>query len=136
MKPLTHFNLLNREGAVMKKLQKIILVLAVSLFLSVNVYSQNFNDALRLSEPGIISGARSLAMGNAYVALSNDFSSSLFNPAGLGLIKKSDLSLGMNYNSFDTVRIFLTGTHRRRTMLKNSVPSESYSRSLLFRAVL
>jgi len=101
----------------MKKLQKIILALAVSLFLSVNVYSQNFNDALRLSEPGIISGARSLAMGNAYVALSNDFSSSLFNPAGLGLIKKSDLSLGMNYNSFDNSTDFFN----RNTQAANNV---------------
>lgn len=90
----------------MKNFQKIILGLIFSLFLSVNVYSQNFNDALRLSEPGIISGARSLAMGNAYIALSDDFSASLFNPAGFGLIKNMELAGGLNYNSFNNNTTF------------------------------
>ncbi len=90
----------------MKNFQKIILGLIFSLFLSVNVYSQNFNDALRLSEPGIISGARSLAMGNAYIALSDDFSASLFNPAGFGLIKNMELAGGLNYNLFNNNTTF------------------------------
>lgn len=101
MKPLTYFKLIYHEGSVMKNFQKIIFGIIFCLSLSANVYSQNFNDALRLSEPGIITGARSLAMGNAFIALSDDFSASLFNPAGLGLIKNMELSGGMNYNSFD-----------------------------------
>lgn len=85
----------------MKNFQKIFFGLIFCLIFSANIYSQNFNDALRLSEPGIITGARSLAMGNAFVALSDDFSASLFNPAGFGLIKKLELVGGMNYTSFD-----------------------------------
>ena len=101
----------------MKNFQKIILGLILSIFFSVNVYSQNFNDALRLSEPGIISGARSLAMGNAYVALSDDFSASLFNPAGFGLIKNMELVGGLNYNSFNNNTTFFN----QRTSLSNDV---------------
>lgn len=62
-------------------------------------FSQNYNDALLLSEPGIYYGAKPLSLGNSYTSLSNDFSGVLFNPAGIGLIKKSQLSLGMNLNS-------------------------------------
>ncbi len=98
MKLLNHF--LIKRGAAMKNFNTIFLGLMISMLVSVNIYSQNFNDALRLSEPGIISGARSLAMGNAYVALSNDFSASLFNPAGLGLIDRMELVGDLNYNLF------------------------------------
>ncbi|MEG8947613.1 OmpP1/FadL family transporter [Rosettibacter firmus] len=68
--------------------------------------SQNFNDALRLTEPEIITGARALSMGNAYTALSNDFSATLFNPAGLGLIKKSEFSASFSYDSFSNSTTF------------------------------
>ncbi len=62
--------------------------------------AQNASDALRLSEPGIISGARSLGMGNAYTALSNDLSASVFNPAGFALNKKMELDVTFNSNTF------------------------------------
>jgi long-subunit fatty acid transport protein len=39
-------------------------------------------------------------MGNAFVALSNDFSASVFNPAGFGLINRMELVGGLNYNLF------------------------------------
>ena len=89
------------NGAAMKKIHKVILIFMMSLAFCANAQAQNYNDALRLSEPGIITGARSLGMGNAYIALSDDFSASLFNPAGFGLIKKMELSGGLNYNSFN-----------------------------------
>ncbi|PKL82161.1 MAG: hypothetical protein CVV24_11540 [Ignavibacteriae bacterium HGW-Ignavibacteriae-3] len=88
------------DGVTMKKF-KIIIAMLFGLFFSMTLQAQNFNDALRLTEPGIISGARALSMGNAYTGLSNDFSGSIFNPAGLGLVKKTEMTAGMNYNSFD-----------------------------------
>ncbi|MDX9924351.1 MAG: hypothetical protein RBS48_06255, partial [Ignavibacteriaceae bacterium] len=81
----------------MKKLIVLILILA-----SVSINAQNYNDALRLTEHGILSGARALGMGNAYTALSNDFSGIAFNPAGLGLIKKLQLDASLNYNNQST----------------------------------
>jgi hypothetical protein len=62
-------------------------------------FAQNYNDALLLSEPGVYTGARALSMGNSFMSLSNDFSGVLFNPAGIGLIKKNQLSFAMNLNS-------------------------------------
>ncbi|MCK7528229.1 MAG: hypothetical protein MZV64_66985 [Ignavibacteriales bacterium] len=50
--------------------------------------AQNYNDAIRLSFPGLGSNARALGMGNAFNALSDDASASYFNPAGFALLKK------------------------------------------------
>ena len=68
--------------------------------------SQNYNDALLLSEPGLYNGARALSMGNSFSTLSNDFSGVLFNPAGIGLIKRAALSTGMSFNSFNNNTTF------------------------------
>jgi long-subunit fatty acid transport protein len=40
-------------------------------------------------------------MGNSYTAISNDFSAVLFNPAGLGLVKRFGLSATLNTNTFN-----------------------------------
>jgi long-subunit fatty acid transport protein len=40
-------------------------------------------------------------MGNSYTAVSDDYSAVHFNPAGLGLIKRMELSSSMNYNSLE-----------------------------------
>lgn len=96
----------------------------VKLFVSISIIfiavtsvsAQNFNDALRLSDPDIITSARALGMGNAYLSLSNDFSASLFNPAGLALIKKMEFSSGLNYNSFkNDVQFFSRNTNYSST---------------------
>ncbi|MBK9097883.1 MAG: hypothetical protein IPM14_07080 [bacterium] len=49
-------------------------------------------------------------MGNSFTSLSNDFSGVLFNPAGLGLIKKSELSVAMNLNSLNNQATFLNSS--------------------------
>ncbi len=68
--------------------------------------AQNFNNALRLSEPGFNSSARALGMGNAYTSLSNDFSGTIFNPAGLGLVKKMEFTGGLNSYSLQNSTTF------------------------------
>jgi hypothetical protein len=65
------------------------------------VYGQNSGDALRLSEPGLGFNARAMGMGNAYSALSDDFSAVYFNPAGLGLVKRLEFAGGINYSTFN-----------------------------------
>ena len=112
-----HSQIILMKGASMKNYFKISIVLFICTIFNGTIQAQNFNDALRLGEPGINTGARSLAMGNAYVALSNDFSASLFNPAGFGLIKKMELSTGLNYNSYDNN----TGFFNSKTDLSNSL---------------
>jgi len=73
-------------------------------------FSQNYNDALLLSEPGLYNSARAFSMGNSFSALSNDFSGVLFNPAGIGLIKKTELSTGMSFNSLNNNTTFFDAT--------------------------
>lgn len=83
-------------------------ILAV-MMISATVFSlkaQTVNDALRLTQPGIVTNPVSLALGNAYTGLSNDYSAVLFNPAGLGLIKYSNFDLGFNYNSLNNNTTF------------------------------
>lgn len=89
---------------------KIRIIILLTLFLVTLGFAQNYNDALLLSEPGLYSGARALGMGNSYTALSNDFSAVLFNPAGLGLIKRFGLSVNLNSNSFRNSASFFNNT--------------------------
>jgi hypothetical protein len=77
-----------------------ILTLAISLFFAVSLYAQNENDALRLSDPGILGSARSLGMGNSIGAFGGDFSSIYLNPAGLGLFRNSEITIGGYNNNF------------------------------------
>jgi hypothetical protein len=63
--------------------------------------AQNFNDALRLSYPGLGSSARALGMGNAFTSVSDDFSAVFFNPAGLGLIRSFEISGGLDHGIYN-----------------------------------
>lgn len=74
--------------------------------LSAPAYSQDYNDALRLSEIGLGSNARALGMGNAYTALSDDFSAASFNPAGFGLLRRMEFAGGINYSKYNNDATF------------------------------
>ncbi|MCX7797726.1 MAG: outer membrane protein transport protein [Melioribacter sp.] len=88
-------------------MKKLVFFLLINFFLIILVVrAQNFKDALRLSEIDVIKSPKALSMGNAYTAVSNDFNAAIFNPAGLGLIKKSEFSISMNYDSFDNEATF------------------------------
>ncbi|MEI7810893.1 MAG: outer membrane protein transport protein [Ignavibacteria bacterium] len=78
-----------------------VLVLSLLALIASDIFAQNAGDALRLSEPGLASNARALGMGNAYTALSDDFSASSFNPAGFALIKRMEFAGGMFYSKFN-----------------------------------
>ena len=74
----------------MKKV--IILIITLSLGISV-LYSQNEVDALRYSYTMPLGTARYTSMSGSFGALGADPSSVLFNPAGIGVYKTSDISL-------------------------------------------
>ncbi len=76
------------------------LTLVFSCLIFTNTFSQNLNDVLRLGYNGLGSNARALGMGNAYIGLSDDASAAYFNPAGFGLLKRLELSGGLEYSSF------------------------------------
>lgn len=84
--------------------------------------AQNFNDALKLSEPGLGSSARALGMGNSFTAVSDDYSAVFFNPAGLGLIHDPSLTFGLNYENLDNSATLFGNT------TTNSIGSTNFSR--------
>lgn len=92
----------------MKRFSKYLLILFI-IAVTTN-YSQTINDALRLAFPGIGSSARALGMGNAYNALSYDYSGSLFNPAGLGTASRFEFSGSLLYDSFENNADFFGNT--------------------------
>ncbi|MBZ0201373.1 MAG: hypothetical protein K8H86_16005 [Ignavibacteriaceae bacterium] len=75
--------------------------------LTSGVFAQGINDALRLAYPGLSPNARALGMGNSYIALSDDASAMYFNPAGMGLIKRLELSGGIDYSNFNNKTTFM-----------------------------
>jgi long-subunit fatty acid transport protein len=84
-----------------------IFFLAAFICISGALFAQNYNDALRLSMPGLGSNARALGMGNAYNALSDDASAAFFNPAGLGLLKRLEFSGGIDYYRYSNNTSYL-----------------------------
>jgi hypothetical protein len=86
-----------------------------------SLYAQDSGDALRLSEPGFLSGARALGMGNATSTIGNDFSSIYFNPAGLGLYKNSELIISGYNNNFSNNALYYGNS------LKNSLDATNFS---------
>ncbi len=83
----------------MKK-QVILSVLTIIFFATISP-GQDFNDALRLSRLSFGQSARTLGMGNSFIAVGGDYSSVYFNPAGLGLMQNAQLQGGFNYDSFN-----------------------------------
>ena len=118
---------------------KIFLKISLSvLFLFTSLFAQNYSDALRLSQPGLYSGARALGMGNSYVALSNDFSAVYFNPAGLGLIHDYQINGSFNHNALNNSTAFFnsfTESKQNSTAFKEIgfvFPIPTYRGSLVF----
>lgn len=75
----------------------VILILAV---MSNGLFAQDLNDVLRYSEPGVTTGARAMSLGNTYTVIGNDYSATIFNPATLGLARKTKFSVSVNVNGY------------------------------------
>jgi hypothetical protein len=110
----------------------------IVLFIPFFASAQNINDALRLGLPGLGSSARALGMGNSYIALSDDGSASFFNPAGMGLLKKLEVSGGIDYSNFNNNTTFLntvsdhSNSSTRLNRLSFVFPFPTYQGSLVF----
>lgn len=84
-------------------MKKIISLIGILVGLS-TAQAQYVTDALRFSQNFPAITARSVSMGGAFSSLGGDFSSSYFNPAGLGLYRKSEFLLTpqLNYSRTKT----------------------------------
>ncbi len=69
------------------------LIFILTIILSVTLFAQNENDALRYSLINYGGTARFTGLSGAYGAIGADFSSLSQNPAGIGLYRKSEFSI-------------------------------------------
>ena len=81
----------------------------VSLFLcvSIRVYAQYPEDALRLAQSGYGASARSISMGNAMTGVSDGFDATYFNPAGLAQSRESEFTTGLNFLGYNDNATYL-----------------------------
>ncbi len=78
-------------------LRRIMIVIMLLPVIMINAKSQFIEDALRYSQPNGLISARSAGLGIAYLGLADDYSALFFNPAGLSLITKTELNVGMGF---------------------------------------
>jgi long-subunit fatty acid transport protein len=77
-------------------------------------------------------------MGNSYIGLSEDASASYFNPAGLALLKKLEVSGGIDYSHFNNTTTFFndvtehSNSSTRLNRLSFVFPFPTYKGSLVF----
>lgn len=87
------------------------LIATMLLLFAQELSAQNDADALRYSQLNHgFSTARSAASGGAYGALGGDFSSVGINPAGLGVYRSSELSLGLGFHFQSADNFYLGST--------------------------
>ncbi len=71
-------------------------VFFISILLSSESIAQFSEDALRYSGRGSGVGSRALGMGNAYIGVADDYSASLWNPAGLAQMRRLEMMGGIS----------------------------------------
>ncbi len=91
----------------MKSMFRVLPIAFFVVALSGAAQAQFLEDALRIARPTEAAGARSAAMGNAFIGVADDFSAIHWNPAGLGLIRESEFTIGLTNLSVDNNATYL-----------------------------
>lgn len=68
-------------------------------FLSLLSFGQNEKDALFFSRDEITGSARTIAMGGAFSSLGGDVSGAYLNPAGIGVFRNNEFSIGLGFHT-------------------------------------
>ena len=92
------------------KIKSFFLACVLLVSFSALSYSQYIEDALRFMQPNTGTGARALGLGNAFTGVADDFTAVWWNPAGLGQIKKFELTGGFSHFNYDDDATFLGNT--------------------------
>ena len=89
--------------------------LLIILITSSGLYSQNIDgtliDALRYSSDNKIVNTRSAGLGFSYLGILNDVAAIHYNPAGLALNNKAEISVGTNYQNNSITSDYLGNTN-------------------------
>ena len=91
-------------------MKKILLILLLAYSLSPIAYSQ---DVQRFAERGTIGSARYVGMGGAMTAIGGDPSAAMVNPAGLGLYRRSEISVSIDETIDNTQQVGSNDTYQR-----------------------
>ncbi len=86
---------------------KRIFTLMILMFVVIEAKAQYMEDGVRLLNNNGMISSRSAAMGIGFNGVVDDFSSLYYNPAGLSLIAKSELSLGLGLGNINNDNSFL-----------------------------
>ena len=97
-------------------MRTVVLSLSVVMFIVSSAFAQYPEDALRLAMQGPGFSARSLGLGMTYTGIASDYSAAYSNPAGLGQMKRSEVSMGLSRYSYGNDASFMGNT----TTFKNS----------------
>ena len=71
------------------------------LLICTTIYAQDAGEASSLLDNQYGFGAKSIAMGGAFTAVSDDYSAVFWNPAGLSQIKKMEFFAGLSHLGYD-----------------------------------
>ena len=91
-------------------MKKILLILFLAYSLSPIAYSQ---DVQRFAERSTIGTARYVGMGGAMTAIGGDPSAAMVNPAGLGLYRRSEISVSIDETIDNTQQVGSNDTYQR-----------------------
>lgn len=91
-------------------MKKILLILLLAYSVSPIAYSQ---DVQRFAERGAIGSARYVGMGGAMTAIGGDPSAAMVNPAGLGLYRRSEISVSIDETIDNTQQVGSNDTYQR-----------------------
>ena len=91
-------------------MKKILLILFLAYSLSPIAYSQ---DVQRFAERSTIGSARYVGMGGAMTAIGGDPSAAIVNPAGLGLYRRSEISVSIDETIDNTQQVGSNDTYQR-----------------------
>lgn len=90
---------------------KKIIILSVFLWVTVALQAQNFEDAVQFSRTLNFGTARSAGMAGAFGALGGDLSTLNSNPAGVGVFRKSEISITPSLNFANTQATAFNAKH-------------------------
>jgi hypothetical protein len=101
----SEFKILNSEQIQRNTLTKITLLVTLTLiFAFPSIQAQSIDYALLFSQPNSYYTPRAGGLGVAFHGISDDFGALMYNPAGLSLVSKNEISFGLGFlrNSNET----------------------------------
>lgn len=96
-------------------MKKLWILFSAIIFSSGTVFSQSYEDALRYSIPNGMITPRVAGLNVAYNGMSDDIGALVFNPAGLTLPGRSELSFGLGFTFMQTETDILNRTNTLKT---------------------